>query len=170
MKVLNIACNNCGGPLEVPRKVRYLTCSFCDSRLEVQKSGSAYYTNVLEAVQDIRHDVETLKLQNQLSQIDRKWDQERSTMMVRGQHGHSSIPSQFGAIAFMILPIIFLGLVFSFIPMSELGGSSGIFFVLPVVVAVALGFWHFNKAKRYEERKRHYQQRRRKLMRELSGR
>ena len=169
MKVLNIACNNCGGPLEVPKKVRYLTCSFCDSRLEVQKSGSAYYTNVLEAVQDIRHDVETLKLQNQLSQIDREWGQERSTMMVRGQHGHSSVPSQFGAIVIMILPVIFLAVVFSITPMSELGGSFGIF-VLPVVFVVAIGFWHFNKAKRYEERKRHYQQRRRKLMRELSGR
>ena len=73
MKVISISCNHCGAPLDVPLKTRYLTCSFCESRLEVQQSGNAYFTSVLEAVSQIEEDVGTIKLQNELERIDREW-------------------------------------------------------------------------------------------------
>ena len=93
MKLISIACNNCGAPLDVPLKTRYLTCSFCESRLEVQQSGNAYFTSVLEAVSEIKEDVGTIKLQNELERIDREWEMERSGLLVTDKHGRSSVPS-----------------------------------------------------------------------------
>jgi DNA-directed RNA polymerase subunit RPC12/RpoP len=50
MELISLSCNNCGAPLEAPESAKYLTCAFCGSRLSVQRTGSAYYTNVMEQI------------------------------------------------------------------------------------------------------------------------
>ena len=38
-KLLNLSCNHCGAPLQVPEETKYLTCTYCSSRLQVEHSG-----------------------------------------------------------------------------------------------------------------------------------
>jgi len=74
---LALKCNNCGANLSVPPDTRYLTCSYCHSQLQVHASGGAAYTEVLDRIdartEHIAADVETIKLQNELEQLDREW-------------------------------------------------------------------------------------------------
>ena len=77
MKLLALNCNHCGAPLEVPEKANYLTCTFCQTQLSVQRSGGAAYTEALEKLDErteqIADDVEILKLQAELDRLDREW-------------------------------------------------------------------------------------------------
>ena len=170
MKVLSIACNNCGGPLEVPKKVRFLTCNFCDSRLEVQRTGSTYFTHVLEAVGDLKHEVETLKLEGRLQRLDRDWHEQRESLKVRNNHGRSHIPSTIGTVVMMVV-MIFALIVMSGIGSTAVGGppAAGLLLV-GVAIVLVIGAVHLGKAKKYEEKKAHYTRKRRELMRELRGR
>jgi len=70
MKTLTLTCNQCGEPLEVPEGTRFLTCTACSSQLEVHRSGSTAYTEVLEAT-------ETAKLELELEKLDREWMEEK---------------------------------------------------------------------------------------------
>ena len=169
MKVLNIACNNCGGPLEVPKKVRYLTCSFCDSRLEVQRSGSTYFTQVLEAVGDIQQEIETLKLQGKLGRLDREWQEEREGLKVRDKHGYRHVPSQAGTVVMMVVMMVGIIAMFGMSSSAGAGPPAG-FLLIPAVIVVLIGAHQMGKAKKYEEGKTRYTRKRRELVRELSGR
>ena len=59
MPTLALNCNNCGAPLSVPDGVRFLTCSFCQSQLEVVQEGNAAFTKVLEQLQERTEQVAT---------------------------------------------------------------------------------------------------------------
>ena len=48
MKLLALNCNRCGAPLEVPQKAKFITCTFCQTQLSIQRSGGAAYTEALE--------------------------------------------------------------------------------------------------------------------------
>jgi hypothetical protein len=97
MELLSLTCGHCGAPLEVPQGTRYVTCGYCSSKLEVHHSGGAIYTEVLEALQKrteaLADDVEILKLQNELERIDREWQADRESCMIRGKNGAMSEPS-----------------------------------------------------------------------------
>ena len=66
---LKLTCNQCGASLEVPEETRFLTCTACSSQLEVHRSGSTAYTEVLEAVEPVRVELE-------LEKLDREWMEE----------------------------------------------------------------------------------------------
>jgi hypothetical protein len=78
MMPLKLTCNQCGESLEVPEETRFLTCTACSSQLEVHRSGSTAYTEVLEAV-------EPAKLELELEKLDREWMEEI-------EKHHSSVP------------------------------------------------------------------------------
>ncbi|HET6249931.1 MAG TPA: hypothetical protein VFE47_19735 [Tepidisphaeraceae bacterium] len=100
IQVLSITCDHCGAPLEVPPGTRFVTCRYCNSRLEIHQNGGAAYTEVLEAIdertQHIAEDVETIKLQNQLNQLDREWMVDRENYAIRNKQGHSLPPTTGG--------------------------------------------------------------------------
>ena len=39
MKLFSLNCNKCGAPLDVPGKVRFLTCQYCSAKLSVQRTS-----------------------------------------------------------------------------------------------------------------------------------
>ena len=67
-QILSASCNKCGASLELPSGLRFATCQFCGSRLEVRFTGGGVYTEVLDASDDgdrqIAHDLQLIKLQN----------------------------------------------------------------------------------------------------------
>ena len=165
MKIVSLNCNNCGAPLEASRKARFVTCTFCDARLEIKQEGAAAWTEVLE---DLRTEVRKLQRRSDLEQLDREWERERQEYMVRGKHGHVSAPSKAGA----VLPLIFVvpfGLFWTGMASSMNAPSLfPLFGILFIVFAIAMAMSTFSKAQQLEEARNRYQSRRRKLMREAN--
>ena len=78
MTPLKLTCNQCGAYLEVPEETRFLTCTDCSSQLEVHRSASTAYTEVLEANATAKRELE-------LEKLDREWVEEI-------EKHHSSVP------------------------------------------------------------------------------
>ena len=78
MKLISVCCNHCGAPLDVSEQSRFVTCSHCNSRLIVQHTGNAVYTELLESLQqrteEIADEVELLRLQADLTQLESDWE------------------------------------------------------------------------------------------------
>lgn len=78
MPAVPLSCGQCGAPLDVPESVRFVTCAFCSTRLELVHEGNAHYTvalaNLGEKVADLAGEVKLQRLLHELDQIDRDWD------------------------------------------------------------------------------------------------
>lgn len=157
--------------MEVPENTAFLTCGYCSSRLAVRRSGNAVYTEVLEALekrtQRIAKDVEVIKMQNQLAELDRQWMVDREKYMVRGKYGASRVPTRAGSVIFMLITVVF-GLVFLGMGFSSDAPLPAMLFALLFVgAAVAAGVYRAQKAESYQRGKRNYQRRRQELLRNL---
>ena len=167
MKVLSLNCNHCGAPIDAPVKAKFVTCSFCDARLTVQRTGSSYSTEILEELQattqSIARDVAKIKTRSEVEDLDRSWTLERSNYMVQGKHGHVSKPSKTGAIVMGVFMGGF-GLFWSTIAMGMGGGVFSLFGFLFVAMAIFTSINMFTKADAYERAEARYRRKRRELM------
>ena len=164
MKVLDLSCSNCGAPLEVPRKLRFVTCAFCNTRLEIQIDGAAAYTTTLDA---IAQDIKTLKRQNEVAELDREWQASRSKYLVHSQRGGASVPSKTGSIAGLCVIVPF-GIFWTVMASKASNMGAPRIFPLFGLLFIALGIFtsirSFNKAKAFERDRERYRRRRRDLM------
>ena len=170
VEVLSVSCNHCGAPLSLPAGARFVTCTHCGSRLAVHASGGAAYTEVLGEIRaDTRRiagDVEAIKVQNQLEQMDREWMIERERYMIHGKHG-SHLPTEDRAagtvmgvfvIAFGVIWTIIAGVAFP--PMALFG----VFFIGFAIYGLMSGN---RKAQEYRAAEERYQSRRRAVLEAL---
>jgi hypothetical protein len=162
MKVLSLACNHCGAPLEVRANTRFATCRFCDAKLAIHQEGSAAYTEVLEEISErtgkIENRLANIEIQNDIARIDREWEQEREGYYIRGKHGHRHLPSKAGSVA-MAIVVTGFG-VFWTAMASRAGAPFALFGIIFIGAAIASGVWGFTKATQYEAGRRAYEQRR----------
>lgn len=174
MKLLTLSCNECGAPLEVPESAKYVTCGYCGARLTVQRTASAVYTEVLEAIDQrterLAQDLETLKLQNELAQLDRDWDRDREKYMVRGKNGSRTVPATASSVIGVVFVIAFG--IFC-IGVSVAGGVSvlvPLFGVLFIGFCIATLSMNIRKADAYANARSRYERRRRELVERIHGR
>ena len=129
MKLLALNCNRCGAPLEVPEKAKFVTCTFCQTQLAVQRSGGAAYTEALEKLDErteqIADDVEILKLQAELDRLDREWTSGRERYMLANKEGVMSVPHRSAAVIGMIISTVG-GLAFTIFSSTMMGGGLGL--------------------------------------------
>jgi DNA-directed RNA polymerase subunit RPC12/RpoP len=168
MKIVSLTCNHCGASLEVPQKTRFITCRYCSSRLEVKQSSGAIYTEVLEAIDEktdkIVEDLEVLKLQSRLEQLDREWEVERDQYLYRGKHGETMVPTRGVIVAVGIIGCLF-GLFW--IILTRLMGVHilfSLFGIIIVVGVIAVIIKAVSGAKIYERRKKIYDSKREQLI------
>ena len=173
MKAVTVDCNSCGAPLEVGQKTRFVTCRYCSKRLSIQHSESSVYTEVLDDIKEstdkISQDMEVIKLQNQLEQLDREWMLQREGFMISSKNGGKHLPTDGagGAIggifaaAFGVVWIVFA---------ASMGAPAifplfGVFFI---IVAVFGAVNTTNKASSYRNAHQRYEAQRRELQQRLS--
>ena len=163
MKLLSISCNQCGAPLEVPTDVKFVTCQFCESQLQVHRTENSAYTEVLEALEqktnEIASDVAHLKLQSELQNLDRDWERKRKSFMVKGENGHLSIPSKTSSIVGAVVGVGF-GIFWIAMVSSMGGGGFALFGVLFIGVSIFASGHAFSKADAFEKAKRRYRRKR----------
>ena len=67
MEMISVSCNHCGAPLKVGPNSRFVTCTFCNSRLEVKRSDSAIFTEEISRIanttQQMAGSLEVIELQ-----------------------------------------------------------------------------------------------------------
>ena len=169
-EISTVACNHCGAPLALLPTTRFLTCTYCATRLEVHRSDSAIYTEVLGAIdqrtRSIAQALTQIKRQNEIERLDREWMLRRDALMVRGEHGSSTVPSAPASVLGAIVGTVF-GIVWT-VATASTGAPGFLPFigVVVVIVAVVTGVAGVAKAMAYEDEQRSYQQRREAMLRD----
>ena len=171
MNVVTVDCNSCGAPLEVGAKTRFVTCRYCSKRLAIQHSESSVYTEVLDDIKEstdkISQDMEVIKLQNRLEQLDREWLLQRESFMVTSKDGGKQLPTTGGYIIGGIFIAVF-GFIWTGFTLSM--GAPAIFplfgvgFIIFSVVGTATSL---GKVKGYQNAQMRYQTHRCQLQHRL---
>ena len=112
---------------------------------------------------DLNDEMAYLRVQNEINQLDRDWDRERESYMVRGRYGSRSIPGEGTSILGGIF-IVGFGLFWT-ISVASMGAPSffPIFGVLFILVGAVTSFTSFSTAGQYKEAERRYRERREQL-------
>lgn len=128
-------------------------------------------TKVLETSQDaiLSDQLESIKLQNELTESDRQWELERETYMVRGKYGHQHIPEKSSSALRGVFVVAF-GVFWTVSAATYTGFGRGgvssvfpLFGVLFILFGASISFSAFIKAGQYEQAQQMYQRRRREL-------
>lgn len=152
-----------------------LTCSYCGSSLQIQRTGATYYSEVFEQVQEntegTLENSEQLLIEQRIARLDREWEMKRKRFRVLDEDGKASMPSKSATILSSIVAVI--GLVLFFVvggnSIPHTNGEFGIF----IIVFVVTGVWYLisslNKASDYETAKQKYRLQRQYLLNELNN-
>ncbi|HEY2953393.1 MAG TPA: hypothetical protein VGK40_12465 [Verrucomicrobiae bacterium] len=172
MNTLSLTCQKCGAPLAVAEGVRFLTCNYCHSRLEIVRDESSTHTRLLENLErrsaEIVENLEVIKLQNQLERLDREWLLQRDGLMVRDKEGNLREPNAGAGIVGGVIAVIF-GIFW-----TSVAGSMGAPFPFPMFGLVFIAFALYTvlsnsgKASAYKMARVNYERRRLELLRHLS--
>jgi len=168
VKITSVNCNHCGATLEVDEKTRFVTCGYCQSRLVIQRTASAVFTEVLEKIEEqtgqIADNLKVIQMQNDLERLDREWAMSRENLMVSGQNGSRREPSIFGGVFVILIGVIGGG------AWTLFAGTMGApwFFVLFgfffIGVTVVGGIASINKAGKLDSTRSDYEFQRRRLV------
>ena len=110
METVSVCCDSCGGTLDFPQGVSFVTCNYCKSKLKVKVTDSASFTEVIEEVRAMSEDVKTIKSQNELERLDREWESQKELFMITRKGGYSYLPTDLNTFSHFI-PILFGGLL-----------------------------------------------------------
>jgi len=167
-ELITVRCNHCGAPLEVAAGARFVTCAHCGAQLEVHRTDSAIYTEVLDQINQrterMERDLDEIKRQNAIEQLDREWEMRRQTLLVRNKDGSSGAPSAVGGILGGLVAAGF-GIFWTVIAASN--GSPGVFPLFGVIftgVAIVGVIFTLIKSSEYGDAEAEYRRRRQELI------
>lgn len=172
METISLRCNNCGSNLDVNPRINYCTCSYCGSSLQIQHTGSTYYTEVLEQVQDNTEDIlansEQMLIEQRIARLDREWQAQQKKFAIKDKNGKVSMPSQSSAVLGTVGAIIFVVIFF----VITIKSGNGVFMLMAIPV-IGLAIWSaissFDKADNYDDAKQKYYLKRQRLLNELQN-
>jgi uncharacterized membrane protein len=178
-------CNQCGALIQVPITARYVTCNRCGAHLVVQRTGVATYTEAAPRPaaageadpgwREMSGRLEYLEYQNELARIDREWDLERESYMVRGRYGARYVPNAVAAVVMGVIAAGF-GIFWTVMAFGIAGGAGGLGAIFPlfgvvfIAAGVGMSIYQFNKAQQYQSALAAYQRRRADVEDQLRGR
>jgi len=74
----SLRCQNCGSPLQVNDDVRFITCNYCNSELEIVRDASTTHTQVLKNIEQNSEatvqKLDVIEIQNEIERLDREWE------------------------------------------------------------------------------------------------
>ena len=115
MKITKVCCQGCGADLDIDETIRFVTCNYCHSRLEVIHDETITHTKRLEQVErktdDMAKQLNVIQLQNDIEHLDREWGKFRESALSRDDQGNFQEPSTAVAIIGGVVGII-AGIVF----------------------------------------------------------
>ncbi|MFK7973018.1 MAG: hypothetical protein AB8F95_21790 [Bacteroidia bacterium] len=121
MQILSLRCNNCGANLEIAPKIKFVTCTFCNSSLAIKHTNNAAFTEVLDEIKDntgailrntelIRVGQQLERLEQQLERLEQNWKSKRETFSKANSNVGEGLGGPFVlVVGFMVLLAAFLG-------------------------------------------------------------
>ncbi|HEY1123104.1 MAG TPA: hypothetical protein VGE67_15935 [Haloferula sp.] len=95
--VRQLCCQGCGAALPVTEGIRFLTCNYCHAHLEIVQDQATTHTRLLEGIEQrtkkIERDVETIRIQNDLKQLDEAWSNYQARYDPRDERGSRDEPT-----------------------------------------------------------------------------
>lgn len=95
-QTLSVRCQNCGSPLQVNDSIRFVTCGYCHSELQVVRDASTVHTEVLRNIERNTaatvNQLKVIELQNEIDRLDREWDAWKAQNLGRNQDGPMTEP------------------------------------------------------------------------------
>jgi hypothetical protein len=171
MKVTKVCCQGCGADLQIDESIRFVTCNYCNARLEVVHDATVTHTRQLDKIErntaQMADNLKIIELQNDLERLDREWDNQRDGLLVRGKNGHVSEPSAVGSVLGGIVAIVF-GV--AWLGMASSVGAPGflpLFGFVFIGVAIAMMVTGTAKAAAYQKHQGTYEIRRSQLVNRL---
>lgn len=173
MSVKKLCCQGCGADLEVDETIRFVSCNYCGARLEIIRDASTTHSKLLDKIErqtgEMAGELKVIRLQNDLEQLDREWQVERSKYLVTNKRGVVSEPSSIGAVVGGVLVVVF-GVIWTAGAASM--GAPG-FFPLFGVVFVCMALFgiisSLNKAGALKSGESDYQFKRGRLLAEIEN-
>ncbi len=93
-----LSCEKCGAALQAVEGVRFLTCGFCKSRLEIVRSPDSWRTKLVEELErknaDLARDLEAANLRLEIVDLDREWEEESREYVLRDEGGNLHRPTK----------------------------------------------------------------------------
>jgi hypothetical protein len=172
MNVKKVCCQGCGADLEVDESIRFVTCNFCGSKLEIVHDATTTHSRLLEKIGEkterMSEDLRVIRLQNEIEQLDREWDLEREGLMPTNKEGVRSKPSAGGSVVGAGIMVVF-GLIWM-TAVSSFGGGG---FALVGLIFIGAAIWTavagVGSADRYRSAEAMMNQRRRRLLEQLEA-
>ena len=175
----SLLCNSCGAPLEVPVSANFVKCNHCNATLKVHRSSGVTTTEAIEKLREttegLAEQVQKLTRQNELESLDRRWEIERQSFMIRDREGGTRTPLRGFAWASGIAAAFFgcIWTIFA-ISLTSSAPNVGPFAVAKVIFPLfGIGFIVFGlfaagmthrKAKQLEEAERQYRRQRERIL------
>jgi len=168
--MVTVSCNSCGAPLKVGTQVRFVTCQFCNTQLEIKHSDSSIFTEQINRIADntaqMAQDLEAIKLQNEIERVDRE------AAADSGQSSGRAGPSgRGGGVIGLGFAIFFAFVCFAMAKTAGGFGAPGLFTLVPVgmgVFAIAAALMAFSKSSDQAERQDDLRRRRDELAEKLA--
>ncbi|MEO5715749.1 MAG: hypothetical protein ABIT37_19880 [Luteolibacter sp.] len=97
MKVTKVCCQGCGADLQIDESIRYVTCNYCNARLEIVHDTTVTHSRQLDKIErttdHLAQKLKVLELQNDLENLDREWEKFRNAALDRDEKGQLCEPS-----------------------------------------------------------------------------
>ncbi len=165
MKLETVRCNLCGAPLSVPEAANYVTCNYCQTQLEIKRDQSVTYTTTLKQIdrrtEKMAEDLGYLRRQADLERLDREWDQQQQSYLIRTKSGQTHLPTESHPIGLLFVAafgVLWTGIAFSAFP------PMGIFGLLFIGFALFQFFSVRDKATKYRIAHQQYLQQREEIL------
>lgn len=173
-KAVKVCCQGCGADLQLADGIRFLTCNFCGSRLEVVRDPTTTHTRLLDEIHRKTENMEgrlrVIELQNEIELLDRNWERYRESCLIRGKDGTLSEPSLAAAQVIGVGSLIIGGviLLLCLSNWNSGGASMGLIFVVGFIIFGAFNLIHGTEtARSYEGARVTYQLRRNTLLKAI---
>ncbi|MCP4593983.1 MAG: hypothetical protein GY842_24895 [bacterium] len=148
MQLISVNCPNCGAPVKIPEAARYVKCTHCCASLEVSREGNAFNVDLIERIEGLEYQIETLRLQNELERVEREWMMKRELHLVRQKNGRLVEPDAtraiVGGLALVAFGVLWIHVAIS-IAASARGCLPGILLILIAVGLVSASAWRIRK-------------------------
>lgn len=166
--ISTLRCQNCGSSLQVADGLRFITCAYCGTELQIVRDASTMHTEVLDQITQQTHTtvnhLRVIELQNEIAQLDREWDWERQRVAQRQLSP--------GVILIVVMFVLPIGLSILAIPLQVAGKLwqaqhladvpwGGIVFSILLIVGCIFAVKHLHRLKSH---RRHFSMERAKLL------
>ncbi len=124
----SVACQSCASPLEISADIRFLTCNYCNSHLEIVRDTGTTHSIVLQRIEskvdNAAGRLRVMELKLKLNELNQAWQKYQEATLPRRENGTRKRLTSDGEVGFPLV-VSFLGFFMIFHGLTTLDGNGG---------------------------------------------